>query len=46
MLAPPLVQFLANSEKVQKKHLAKLKMVVVGAAPVGETIIKDFMKQD
>ena len=45
MLAPPLVQFIANSEKVQKKHLEKLRMVVVGAAPVGENIIKDFMKK-
>ena len=35
MLPPPLVQFLAKSDKASRDHLKSIEMVLVGAAPVG-----------
>ena len=45
MMAPPLVQFVAKYEKATTKHLEKLEKVFVGAAPVGESLIHDFLKK-
>ena len=45
MLPPPLVQFLAKSDKAHKDHLKGIEMIVVGAAPVGLALIKDFLKK-
>jgi len=44
-LPPPLVLFLAKSDKAQPKHFKNLDKVVVGAAPVGEVLIGDFLKK-
>ena len=45
MMPPPLVQFLAKSEKATPKHLESLEKVFVGAAPVGVSLIEDFLKK-
>jgi len=45
MMPPPLVQFMSKSEKVTMKHLENLEKVFVGAAPVGESLIHDFLKK-
>jgi len=45
MMAPPLVQFVSKSEKATRQHLEKLEKVFVGAAPVGESLIQDFLKK-
>jgi len=45
MMPPPLVQFLAKSEKATVKHLESLEKVFVGAAPVGVSLIDDFLKK-
>ena len=42
---PPLLDFCANDSKVELKHLETIKYVMVGAAPVGETLIKDFKRK-
>eukprot|EP00092_Neocalanus_flemingeri_P080749 GFUD01100762.1.p1 GENE.GFUD01100762.1~~GFUD01100762.1.p1 ORF type:complete len:572 (+),score=152.27 GFUD01100762.1:60-1775(+) len=44
-MAPPLVQFVSKSEKATPKHLESLEKVYVGAAPVGESLIHDFLKK-
>ena len=44
-LAPPLVGFCANSPLVESKHLESLKYIMVGAAPVGETLVEAFKKK-
>lgn len=41
-LAPPLVGFCASNPKVEQKHLESIKHIMVGAAPVGETLINEF----
>ena len=45
MLPPPLVQFLAKSDKASRDHLRSIEMVLVGAAPVGPALIADFLKK-
>lgn len=45
MLPPPLVQFLAKSDKATRDHLKDIQMILVGAAPVGVALIKDFLKK-
>lgn len=45
LMAPPLVQFCAKSDKATKKHFEALEKVFVGAAPVGESLIHDFLKK-
>ena len=44
-LPPPLVQFLAKSDKATMDHLKDIQMILVGAAPVGVALIKDFLKK-
>ena len=43
--APPLVQFCAYSPDVQARHLESLKYVMIGAAPVGETLALKFKEK-
>ena len=43
--APPLVGFCANHPKVEPKLLESIKYIMVGAAPVGETLIEEFKKK-
>ena len=43
--APPLLGFCANNPKVKIKHLETVKYVMVGAAPVGETLVNDFKQK-
>jgi len=43
--APPLLSFCANNPKVEPKHLETVKYVMVGAAPVGETLVDDFTRK-
>jgi len=43
--APPLVDFCANHPKVEPKLLEPIKYIMVGAAPVGETLIEEFKKK-
>merc|ERR1719397_798357 len=45
MLPPPLVQFLAKSDKASSDHLKDINMIMVGAAPVGQALIRDFLKK-
>lgn len=33
-LVPPLIQFLATSDKITKKHLANMRMILCGGAPL------------
>jgi len=44
-MAPPLVQFLAKSSDATPKHFESLEKVFVGAAPVGESLILEFLKK-
>jgi len=44
-LPPPLVLFLAKSDKAKPEHFKNLDKIVVGAAPVGEVLINDFLKK-
>ena len=43
--APPLVSFCAHSPDVRPDHLESLIHIKVGAAPVGEALIKQFKKK-
>ena len=43
--APPLVGFCAANPSVELKHLKSIKYIMVGAAPVGETLINDFKRK-
>lgn len=43
--APPLVGFCAASPKVEARHLDSIKHIMVGAAPVGESLINDFKRK-
>jgi len=43
--APPLVGFCANHPKVEPKLLDTIKYIMVGAAPVGETLIEEFKRK-
>ena len=43
--APPLVGFCANHPKVEPQHLETIKKIMVGAAPVGETLIEVFKRK-
>ena len=43
--APPLLSFCANNPKVELKHLEMVKSVMVGAAPVGETLVENFKRK-
>ena len=43
--APPLVQFCAYNPEVQARHLESLKYVMIGAAPVGETLALKFKEK-
>ena len=43
--APPLVSFCAQSPDVKPDHLESLIHIAVGAAPVGEALIKQFWKK-
>ena len=44
-LAPPVVSFLANSDKVKPQHLESIKSIFVGAAPFGEAIAQKFLEK-
>ena len=41
-MVPPLVSLCANDPRFTIKHLQSLKYVGVGAAPLGDTVIKKF----
>ena len=41
-MVPPLVSLCANDPRFTADHLKSLKYVGVGAAPLGETVIKKF----
>jgi len=41
-MVPPLVSLCANDPRFTTKHLQSLKYVGVGAAPLGDTVIKKF----
>ena len=41
-MVPPLVSLCANDPRFKAKHLQSLKYVGVGAAPLGDTVIKKF----
>ena len=41
-MVPPLVSLCANDPRFLNKHLQSLKYVGVGAAPLGETVLKKF----
>ena len=41
-MVPPLVSLCANDPRFTSQHLQSLKYVGVGAAPLGETVIKKF----
>ena len=43
--APPLVQYCAYSPDVEPKHLESLKYLMIGAAPVGETLALKFKEK-
>ena len=44
-LAPPVVSFLANSEKVKPEHLESIKSIFVAAAPFGEATAHKFLEK-
>ena len=44
-LAPPVVSFLANSEKVKPEHLGSIKSIFVAAAPFGEAVAQKFLEK-
>jgi len=44
-VAPPLLQFLVKSKDCTVSHLASTQTVISGAAPVGETLIKELLKK-
>lgn len=44
-LAPPLVQLLANDDRLKKRHVEAIKTVVSGAAPIGEEVIAKFLSK-
>lgn len=39
-MVPPVVSLCANDPRFESKHLQSLKYIGVGAAPLGETVIK------
>ena len=43
--APPLVGFCAANPNVEEKHLKSIKHIMVGAAPVGESLIDAFKQK-
>ena len=44
-LPPPLISFLADSPAIKPHHLASLRYVMVGAAPVGPALEQRFKKK-
>ena len=43
--APPLVQFCAYSPDVKPHHLESLEYIMIGAAPLGETLANKFREK-
>ncbi|XP_012227367.2 uncharacterized protein [Linepithema humile] len=39
---PPIIQMMANDERITPEHVASVKQIVVGAAPIGEESLLQF----
>lgn len=44
-LVPPIVLFLANSDKATSRHLENVRTIMSGAAPLGASDIERFQKK-
>lgn len=44
-LVPPIILFLANNEKVTKRHLEHVRTIMSGAAPLGSSDIERVQKK-
>lgn len=44
-LVPPLVMFLANDERIKSQHLAPVRTVLNGAAPIGQSDVERLKKK-
>lgn len=45
MTVPPIFSCLAQSFNITEKHLSSIRSVVCGAAPLGESVVKEFLRK-
>jgi acyl-CoA synthetase (AMP-forming)/AMP-acid ligase II len=44
-LVPPHVSFLANSERVEKKHTDSIRYIICGAGPIGQSDVDKLLER-
>jgi len=45
LTVPPIIQMMANDERLTSRHVSSVKMLLVGAAPIGEESITQFQNR-
>jgi len=44
-VVPPIIQMMANNERLTSRHVSFIKMLIFGAAPIGEESITQFQSR-